>query len=273
MTSLSALEPVLIFCLLNVTLVAGLYVTAMSGQLSMATAAIAGTGGYLAAVLTTNLDWPLWSAVASSIVVCGLLGGIIGVITVRMRDFILKLTTLALGETLAVIAFNIEYIGGANGFSGIPLATTLPITVVGASAALFVAWSFDHSRLGLASRAVRDDDLAADAMGVNLRQMRLLTFVIGSAIIGWGGALQAHYVLFVTPHEMGFFPSLTIIIFLLFGGMYSLWGPVLAAVLLTLLPELLRFTDEYRMIFYGLLITIVVLWRPEGILRRRGLQV
>lgn len=272
MTSLGALEPIAIFSLLNVIFVAGLYITALSGQLSMATAAIAACGGYLGAILTTNFNWPLPAAVAVAILACGTLGGLIAAITLRMRDFILKLTTLAIGETLAVLAFNIDYIGGANGFSGIPILTTLGITVASACAALFIAWSFDNSRLGLASRATRDDDVAANSMGVNLKTVRLLTFIIGSAVIGWGGALQAHYVLLVSPHDMGFFPSLTIIIFLLFGGMYSLWGPVLAAVLLTMLPELLRFTNEYRMIFYGLLITVVILRRPDGLVLRRGMK-
>jgi len=270
MDSIRTLEPVAIFCLFNVVFVCGLYVTALSGQLSMATAAIAGTGGYLAAVLTTNMSWPLSAAVLASVIACGMLGGLIGGITLRMRDFILKLTTLAIGETMSVIAFNLDYIGGPNGFSGIPLLTDLTVAAIGATFALLVAWSVDHSRIGLAARAVRDDQLAASSMGVAPYKVRLLTFIVGSAVIGWGGALQAHYVLVVNPHDMGFFPSLTIVIFLLFGGLYSLWGPVLAAILLTTLPEVLRFTNEYRMIFYGMLITIVILRRPEGILRRQG---
>lgn len=273
MHSISAFEPVAIFCLFNVIFAAGLYVTVLSGQLSMATAAIAGVGGYVGAILTTNINWPLPAAILASVVACGVLGGLIGLITMRMRDFILKLTTLAIGEMLAVTAFNIDYIGGANGFSGIPLLTTLTVTAISAACALFIAWGFDHSRLGLAARATRDDDLAANSMGVNTRKVRLVTFIIGSALIGWGGVLQAHYVSMVSPHDMGFFPSLMIVIFLLFGGMYSLWGPVLAAILLTMLPELLRFTNEYRMIFYGLLITIVILRFPEGILRRRGARL
>jgi branched-chain amino acid transport system permease protein len=262
-------EPIITFALLNVILTAGLYITALSGQLSMATAAFAGIGGYVAAVLTTNFDWPFLPAILVAALAGALLGGLLAVLTVRMRDFILKLTTLAFGEAAAVIAFNIPYIGGANGFSGIPLDTTLTDVIVATVIAIYIAWRFDGSRLGFASRAVRDDPLAAAANGVSVRQVRIVTFMLGTAVIGAGGALSAHYVLLVTPSQMGFYYSLTYIIFLLFGGMQVLWGPLLAAVLLTAAPEVLRFTNEYRLILYGLIIVLVVLWRPEGLLTRR----
>jgi len=190
---------------------------------------------------------------------------------VRMRDFILKLTTLAFGEAMSVIAFNTPYIGGANGFSDIPLYTTMTDVVVVTALAIFVAWRFDGSQLGLASRAVRDDPLAAACNGVSISQVRVTTFALGSAVIGAGGALSAHYVLLVTPSQMGFYFSLTYIIFLLFGGLQSLWGPLLAAVLLTAVPEMLRFANEYRLILYGLIILLVILWRPNGLVTRRPL--
>lgn len=269
MISFGFWEPIITFALLNVILTAGLYITALSGQLSMATAAFAGIGGYVAAVLTTNFDWPFLPAILVAAMAGAILGGLLAVLTVRMRDFILKLTTLAFGEAMAVIAFNIPYIGGANGFSGIPLDTTLTDVIVAAAVAIYIAWRFDGSRLGFASRAVRDDPLAASANGVSVRQVRIVTFMLGTAVIGAGGALSAHYVLLVTPSQMGFYYSLTYIIFLLFGGMQVLWGPLLAAVLLTGAPEMLRFTNEYRLILYGLIIVVVVLWRPDGLLKRQ----
>lgn len=262
-------QPVIIFALLNVILTAGLYVTALSGQISMATAAFAGIGGYVAAVLTTNFDWPFVLAILAATTAGAFLGGLLALLTIQMRDFILKLTTLAFGQAMAVIAFNIPYIGGANGFSGIPLDTTLADVVIGAALATYIAWRFDGSRLGFASRAVRDDPLAAAATGVSVRQVRIVTFMLGSAIICAGGALSAHYVLIVAPSQMGFYYSLTYIIFLLFGGMQVLWGPLVAAVLLTGIPEVLRFANEYRLILYGLVIVAVVLWYPNGLMTRR----
>jgi branched-chain amino acid transport system permease protein len=262
-------QPVLIFSLLNVMLVSGLYITALSGQLSMATAAFAGIGGYVSAVLTTNFDWPFLPAILVATLAGAAVGALLALLTIQMRDFILKLTTLAFGEAMAVIAFNIRYIGGANGFSGISLYTTLLDVALGALIAVYIAWRFDGSRLGFAARAVRDDPLAAASTGISIREARIVTFALGSAIIAAGGALAAHYVLVIVPSQLGFFYSLTYIIFLLFGGIQTLWGPVLAAVLLTAVPELLRFTNEYRLILYGLIIVLVVMWRPEGLVTRR----
>ena len=268
MPSYAFFEPVIIFALLNVAMTMGLYVTAMSGQLSMATAAIAGVGGYASGVLTVKFGVPFVPAVVAAAALAGLVGTLLALLTARMRDFILKLTTLAFGEALSVLAFNWDYIGGANSFTGLTLHTGLGTCLVGVGIAVFVAWRFDRSRLGFAARAVRDDPLAAASMGLSVVRLRLVTFALGAALVGMAGAMQAHYVLVVSPSELGFFVSLNYIIFLLFGGMYTIAGAALGAVLLTVLPEALRFANEWRLILYGLIIVAVVLWRPEGLIRR-----
>jgi branched-chain amino acid transport system permease protein len=266
--NLASMTPVAIFTLLNVAMALGLYVTALSGQLSMATAAIAGVGGYLAAVLTVNFGWAFVPAILSGAIGGALVGAFLALVTLKMRDFILKLTTLAFGEALSVLAFNWDYIGGANSFTGIGLKTNIWTALAAAAVALYVAWRFDGSRLGFACRAVRDDPLAASAMGVSIARTRTVSFALGAALVGMAGAIQAHYVLVISPHDLGFFVSLNFIIFLLFGGLQTLWGPVFGAVLLTVLPEVLRFTNEYRLILYGLIIVVVVLRRPDGLLVR-----
>lgn len=265
------LEPIIIFSLLNVAMTLGLYVTALSGQLSLATAAIAGVGGYASGVLTSRFGVPYLPALMAATVVGALLGVVLAVITLRMRDFILKLATLAAGEALSVLAFNWDYIGGANSLTGLPLDTTLLSCAVIALLALIVAWRFDGSPLGYASRAVRDDPVAAASSGVSVTQVRTVTFGLGSALIAMAGAAQAHYVLVVSPSQLGFFVSLNYVIFLLFGGLQTLAGPVFGAVLLTALPEALRFANQYRLILYGLIIVVVMLWRPDGVFRRVSL--
>jgi branched-chain amino acid transport system permease protein len=261
-------EPVIIFALLNVAMTLGLYITAMSGQLSMATAAIAGVGGYASGVLTVKFGVGFIPSVVAATVLAALVGTTLAALTARMRDFILKLTTLAFGEALSVLAFNWDYIGGANSLTGLTLNVGLWTCVIGAAIAFYVAWRFDRSRLGFAARAVRDDPLAAASMGISVVRIRIITFALGGALVGMAGAMQANYVLVVGPSELGFFVSLNYVIFLLFGGMYTLSGAALGAVLLTVLPEALRFANEYRMILYGLIIVAVVLWRPEGLIRR-----
>lgn len=264
-------EPILISTLLNVAMTLGLYVTALSGQLSLATAAIAGVGGYTAGVLTSRYGVPFIPAVMAAAAMGAALGTVLAGLTARMRDFILKLTTLAAGEALSVLAFNWDYIGGANSLTGLQPYTGLWTCIVVAAIALYVAWRFDGSRLGYAARAVRDDSLAAASMGVSVLKVRVITFALGSALIGMAGAAQAHYLLVVTPSQLGFFVSLNFIIFLLFGGLQTLAGPVLGAVVLTALPEALRFASEYRLIIYGLIIVLVMLWRPDGLLTRQPL--
>jgi branched-chain amino acid transport system permease protein len=266
--SFASFEPVIIFTLLNVVMALGLYITAMSGQLSMATAAIAGVGGYFSAILTVKFDWPFLPAIAMAAGAGAMVGILLALVTLKMRDFILKLTTLAFGEALAVLAFNWDYIGGANSFTGIGLKTTIWTAIAATVVALYVAWRFDGSRLGFASRAVRDDPVAASAMGISIAQVRSMTFAVGGALVGMGGAVQGHYMLVISPHDLGFFVSLNFIIYLLFGGLQTMWGPVFGAVLLTALPEALRFTSEYRLILFGLIIVLVVLVRPNGLLTR-----
>ncbi|MEJ0071975.1 MAG: hypothetical protein WDO24_28260 [Pseudomonadota bacterium] len=152
MMSFAYWEPVIIISMLNVILVSGLYITAMSGQLSMATAAIAGVGGYAAAVLTTNFEWPFLPAILAGAVGGMATGALLALVTLKMRDFILKLTTLAFGEALSVVVYNIGYLGGANSFSGIALYTDLTTVMIGVAVALYIAWRFDGSRLGFAAR-------------------------------------------------------------------------------------------------------------------------
>lgn len=268
MPSFTFLEPIFVSTLLNVAITVGLYVTALSGQFSLATAAIAGCGGYCAGILTSRYGVPFVPAVIAAMVLGAAMGTILAALTAKMRDFILKLTTLAAGEAISVLAFNWDFIGGANSLTGLPARTGLLTCIVLAAIAVYVVWRFDGSRLGYAARAVRDDPVAASAMGISVFKLRVITFALGSAIVAMAGAAQAHYLLVVSPSQLGFFVSINYIIFLLFGGLQTMAGPILGAVLLTALPEALRFASQYRLIVYGLIIVLVMLWRPDGLLSR-----
>ncbi|MCL4181979.1 MAG: branched-chain amino acid ABC transporter permease [Burkholderiaceae bacterium] len=269
MTSFGFWEPIVIVCFINLILVSGLYVNALSGILQLCTAAIAGIGGYAAAVLAVNFGWPFVPSLAVAAVAGAGVGAVLALLTARMALFVLKLTTLAFGEAVVVLVYNIDYLGGANSFTGIPLRTDLVAAASGAMLAILVAWAVDRSTIGFAARAVRDDPIAAGSVGISVRRIRVMTFTVGAAIIGLGGALQAHYLLVVSPHELGFFTSLSFIIFLIIGGTQTLRGPLLATILLTAIPEALRFAGEYRLILYGFIVVMVVLMRPEGMVTRK----
>ena len=267
-----AIEPIIIFTLLNIALTLGLYISNLSGQLSLGTAAVSGIGGYLSAVLTTRLGLPFPVAVIAAMFAGAIVCSVLAMMTCRMEMFVLKLVTLAFGEAVVVLAFNIDYLGGANSFTGITLHTNIGNAMALMVAALAIALSMDFSPIGYVARATRDDALAAAAMGVSIRGIRTLTFMASGGIVGIAGALQAHYLLVMNPHDLSFFISLSIVIFLLFGGVQSVWGAVVGAALLTVLPEALRFTNEFRHILFGALIVAIVMLRPNGLITRRPLD-
>ena len=193
---------------------------------------------------------------------------LLALVTLRMNELVAGLTTLAFGETMVIIAFNLDYIGGANGFIGIPLETTFEAVYVVLALVVFVAWRFDRSRLGYAARACRDNAHAAAAMGINTPWVKTLVFALGGGIAGAGGVLRAHYVLVQNPEDMGFFFSVNYLIFWVFGGSYTLWGPLFGAMFLTILPELLRFSLYDRFIIYGVILTAIVIVRLQGVITR-----
>src|SRR6266852_2266826 len=236
--------PVLITAGINSIIALGLYITMSSGPLSVAHAMLAGMAlGFLTGLL-------------------------LGLLIVRMNELVAGLTTLGFGETMAVIAFNIDYIGGANAFTGIPMRTSLPLVYVVLAVVLFAAWRYDHSRLGFAARATRESAVAAAAMGINIVWVKSFTFGIGAAIAALGGVLRAHYILVQGPEDMGFFISVGFLIFVVFGGSYTFWGPLFGGMALTILPELLRFSAKDRFIIYGVLLTVMVIIRPQGLITR-----
>lgn len=248
----------------------GLYVSSSAGALSVAHAAIAGMGGYVGAVLTTNFDAPFLLAIVAGVALGVATGALLAAATLRMNPLVAGLTTLAFGETMVVVALNIDYLGAGSSFYGIPPHTTLGLVYGTLGIVLFIAWRFERSRLGLAARACRDDSESASAMGVNATRVKLIVFALGAGIAAAGGVLRVHFVLVERPTDLGFANSLEILIVWVFGGSYIFLGPPVGAVILTFLPELLRFSQEERMIVYGLLLTVMVLLRPQGLLTRQS---
>jgi branched-chain amino acid transport system permease protein len=133
-----------------------------------------------------------------------------------------------------------------------------------------VAWRFDASRFGLAARAVGANPAAAAASGVRVRRIRWITFGLGGALAGLAGALYVHYTLFITPDDLGFFAGFTLLAFVLFGGSEVLLGPIVGAVILTLLPPAFGFATTFRFALYGAVLVFVVLLRPQGLITRRS---
>ncbi len=261
-------EATLVYAGMNAIIVVGLYYCASAGALSVAHASIAGMGAYMSAVLTTNFGWPFPAAILFGTGVGFLTGTFLAVATIRMNHLVAGLTTLAFGEAMAVVAFNIDYIGGANGFSGMPLNTSFGVVFLVLAILGFATWRFDTSRLGYAARAVRDNPTVAAAMGINVSWVRVLVFSLGCAIAGLGGVFRGHYILVQHPEDMTFFFSLTFVMFWVFGGSYTFLGPLFGAMFLTIVPEVLRFSLYERYIMYGLVLTVMIIMRPQGVITR-----
>jgi branched-chain amino acid transport system permease protein len=253
---------------LNALIATSLYFSNSAGALSVAHAAIAGLAAYLAAVITTNFGLPFGIAVVAGMILGFLTGTALAAATLRMNPLVAGLTTLAFGEAMVVVIFNVDYLGGANGFTGIPLVTELWMVVAALAIVLLVARRFERSRLGFAAQACRHNAVAAAAMGINVPVVRVLVFAIGAAVAGLAGALRVHYVLVVSPGDLAFWVSVNYVVFWVFGGSYSFWGPAVGAIILTVLPEVLRFSSADRLILYGLVLVALVIARPEGIITR-----
>lgn len=251
---------------LNAIITTGVYFSSSAGSFTVAHAAFAGIGGYTSALLTRNLGYPVWVGILAGAAV-GFVGGLLlGWVSVRMHQLVAGLATMAFAEIMVVVAFNTESLGGATGLTGIPLKTNLGLVCIVLALSLFAAWRFHHSRLGYAAHAIRDSSQAASVMGINVVRVKMIVFAMGSGLAGVGGALHAHYIMVQTAGDMGFWGGMNFAFFWIFGGSYSFWGPALGAVVLTILPEVLRFSINARYIMYGLLLMIVVVVRPQGLI-------
>jgi ABC-type branched-subunit amino acid transport system permease subunit len=205
-------------------------------------------------------------------------GVIVGLPTLRLRGDYLAIATLGMAEIIRIVIQNARPLGGALGLSGIPKYTSFPWLYGVAVVTVFVIWRLAYSAKGRAIMAVREDEVAAAAIGVDPTHHKVVAFIIGAFFGGVAGAMFALHERSITPSYFGFQKSIEIVVMVTLGGLGSISGAVLAAVILTLLPEVLRPIAEYRMILYALLLITMMLLRPQGLLggrelwpRRRGL--
>jgi branched-chain amino acid transport system permease protein len=257
---------VLIFAGIDVIMALSFYLPASAGQLSAGQGGFMAIGAYAAAFLTVHANAPFLVALLVAAVVAGLVGLLVGVPALRLRGLSLILVTFGFGEMVRVFFLNSSTFGGPAGFGGIPPATTLA-HVAGVVLLLAVFFARLHgSRMGRAFRALRDDETAAEAMGVHGTAVKLLAFAVGGAMAGLGGALYAHYALFIDPEAFGVGRSLFVMLFAVFGGLGSFWGAIVGAGVLSVLPELLRWVKDWREIVYGTLVLLMMIFRPQGLI-------
>lgn len=258
---------------INSLLAISIWLTLACGMLAMANAAFMGIGAYASAILTTTYGVPFPIALAAGVFVPAVVAFVMGKPTLRLSGVYLAMATLAFGEVVRIAAINAEGLtGGALGLNGIPSHTQWWHVVLAIMATLVGLYLLRRSKTGRALEAIKEDEVAASQMGINIGGHKLAAFVLGAALAGLAGALSAHMTYFIGPNEFGFDRGVEILTMAILGGVESLLGPVIGAVLLTLLPELLRGLNEYRLIVNGLILVIVVLFLPGGIWRPRAIN-
>lgn len=254
---------------INAILGLSLYLTLAAGQLSLGSAAFAAIGGYTAGILTMKMGVPFVLSLAAGSILSGLVGLLIGLPVLRLNGVFLAIATLAFGEVVRIAVLNFDITGGAQGLVGIPNHTkTWTIYLTLALAGYSIA-KMRYSRLGWCFESIREDETAAKAMGINTTYYKILAFTLGAMLAGLGGALYAHLNYLITPKEFGFSVAVDLLIFNIVGGTRIWYGPILGALLITALPEILRGTGitagPLRMAVNGLILLVVILFLPNGL--------
>jgi branched-chain amino acid transport system permease protein len=289
---LSDYAPLIISMLLGALLGISLYLPLMTGQLSLASPGFYAIGGYIAAILSTTVFkttglYPL-SGLALEIfmaaLVSGILGLIVGIPVLRLRGIYLAIATIAFVEVLRILSLNLEITGGAVGIFGIPqpfnttleyLWIVLPLLIMSG----VILYRLENIRVGKAFTAIREDELAAAAMGINPTYYKVLAFTLGAMVAGITGVVSAHFLNTWNARQGTFDASIVYLTSVLIGGTRTFVGPILGGMVFTALPEVLRalanlpnlplwlvgFLKDGRLIIFGILIVIGTLFFPKGL--------
>ena len=250
----------------NIIMAASLnLINGYTGQFSLGHAGFMAVGAYVSVVLTTNFHLPFLAALLAGGAAAGALGCLIGLPTLRLSGDYLAIATLGLSEIIRIVLMNIQYVGGAAGFSGIPHLTTFPWVFFWLLATLFIIKNFVNSTHGRACIAIRENEIAAEAMGVNTTKYKVMAFTIGAAFAGVAGGLFAHVFYIITPLSFTFMQSFNYLIMVVLGGLGSITGAIAGAFVVTFISAILADWPEYRMIIYALALILLMFYRPQGL--------
>jgi branched-chain amino acid transport system permease protein len=276
--------------LITVLITIGIYVilalslnliTGYAGQISLGHAAFMGIGAYTSALLYTEAGLGFWPAFLLSGVTAGLVGAILAIPCLRVREDFLAITTMGINFVIEAVFLYIPFFGAGMGIGGInpPVLfgqemskqgyLLLVLLVIGG--VIGVDRWLTRSWIGLGWAAIREDEGAADAMGIDVVRFKVLAFALGSAGAGLAGSLYAHFLTFIMPVNFSFAQSMVILSMVVFGGIGTLCGPILGAVVLGALPEISRPAMEYRTLLYGVILLLLMRFQPEGVLGEHSL--
>jgi branched-chain amino acid transport system permease protein len=258
-------ESVAIFLGINALLALSVYVPLAAGLISLGQGGFMAIGAYVSALLT-KAGYPFALALPAGALLAALAGLLVGAPALRVRGMYLMILTLGFGEIVRVFFLNFEPTGGPSGLGGIAPLTELSWVAAACTGAVLVLFRMRRARLGRAMIAVHEDEVAAEAMGINLMRIKLVAFSVGALLAGLAGGFYAHQSLFIDANQFDFSRSAIAFLYVVLGGPATPLGPVLGAAILTLAPELLRVVQDWRMTFVGTLLVIAAIWRPNGLI-------
>lgn len=267
--------PFILFLILSIQAISLQIIVGGAGLLSLGHAAFYTIGGYCSAIFTVfiapkigieNQALLLLLACLIGMLTAALAGLIIAIPCMKLRGDYLAMATLGVGEIVATIFKNVDMVGGTRGFKDIPkLGSPLLIFMILLITTLFISW-FYKTNLGFAIRATRDDEISAKSLGIPIYKVKILAFLIGTALAGLSGVFYAHTLQFISPDEAGLSNSVLLILAVVIGGMYSVWGSILGAFIIITVPELLRFIPE-------LLNPYLLILNQQGYLSENSIQI
>jgi len=244
-------------------------IVGFTGQLALGHAGFMAVGAYISAIMTMKLHQPFLLAIIAGALAAAVAGVVIGLPTLRLRGDYLAIATLGFGEILKGLANNIDYIGGAAGMIGIARLTNWTWLYAMTIITIVVIVNFLNSTHGRACMAVREDEIAAETMGINTTYSKVLAFSMGAFFAGIAGALYAHYFYLIQPTSFTFLRSFDILVMVVFGGLGSITGSIIAAAGITFVNAALQDLGVLRMVIYAVLLIIVMVFRPRGLMGTR----
>ncbi|MDR0487890.1 MAG: branched-chain amino acid ABC transporter permease [Propionibacteriaceae bacterium] len=250
-------------------------ITGFTGQFSLGHAGFMAIGAYTTALITMRFPsiWAFLGGVLLGAIIAAIVGFLIGLPTLRLRGDYLAIATLGMAEIIRVLLLNFEFTNGAAGLSGIPRNVDWTWLFVFTAGSVLLISNFLKSIPGRDLIAIREDEIAASSIGINAVRAKTLAFVVGAFFGGLAGGLYSAYFYFIKPDLFGFLKSIDILIIVVLGGLGSLSGSVIAAILLALISTWLQDFPEMRMIIYGLILVVIMVFRPQGLLGDRELSM
>ncbi len=264
----------LILICINVILAVSLnLINGFTGQFSIGHAGFMAVGAYFGAVLTVKLQLPFIVAILGGAAAAGFLGFVIGLPTLRLDGDYLAIATLGLGEIIRITILNIPYVGGASGFMGIPRFSNFTWVFFATVFTVFFIRNLINSTHGRACISIRENQIAAEAMGIDTTKYKVMAFTIGAAFAGIAGTLFSHYFYIAHPASFTFMKSFDILTIVVLGGLGSISGSITAAILLTFVSAALASYPEWRMIIYSLMLIVLMLYRPQGLFGNKEISL